>query len=140
MANIYKFRQWSLTLLRIALGFIFAYHGYLKLFAPGGFKGTVAFFAAIGIPLPLYSALLVSIVEFAGGIFLIAGFLAKWSSMVLIVDMLVALFKVHLKNGFLVGKGGYEFVIILLAGLIVILSSGPGKLALGKLFKKKFLH
>ena len=133
MANIYKFRQWSLTLLRIALGFIFAYHGYLKLFAPGGFKGTVAFFAAIGIPLPLYSALLVSIAEFTGGIFLIAGFLAKWSSMVLIVDMLVALFKVHLKNGFLIANGGIELVAALIFSLLVILLNGPGSLSLDKI-------
>ena len=132
MANLYRFRQWSLTLLRIALGLVFAYHGYLKLFVPGGFKGTIAFFTAIGIPLPLYSALLVSIVEFAGGIFLIAGFLAKWASIVLIIDMLVALFKVHLKNGFLIANGGFEFVAALIFSLLAILLNGPGSLSLDR--------
>lgn len=133
MANLYRFRQWSLTLLRIALGFIFVYHGYLKLFVPGGFKGTVGFFAAIGIPLPIYSALIVSIVEFVGGIFLIAGFLAKWTSMVIIIDMLVALFKVHLKNGFLIVNGGFEFVAALIIALLVILLNGPGSLSLDRI-------
>ncbi|MEK6891969.1 MAG: DoxX family protein [Nanoarchaeota archaeon] len=132
MANIYRFRQWSLTLLRIALGFIFAYHGYLKIFVPGGFKGTVAFFTAIGIPLPLYSALLVSIIEFAGGLFLIVGFLAKWTSMVIMIDMLAALFKVHLKNGFLIANGGFEFVAALIVALLVILINGPGSLSLDR--------
>ncbi|HLC60606.1 MAG TPA: DoxX family protein [Candidatus Nanoarchaeia archaeon] len=132
MANIYRFRQWSLTLLRITLGFIFAYHGYLKLFVPGGFNGTIVFFTSIGIPLPLYSALLVSIVEFVGGIFLIAGFLAKWTSMVIIIDMLAALFKVHLKNGFLIVHGGYEFVATLIVALVVILLNGPGILSLDR--------
>ena len=132
--------QWSLTLLRVVLGFVFTYHGYLKLFAPGGFTGTVNFFTFIGIPLAPWSAFAVSVVEFFCGLFLILGVVTKWSSALLIINMLVAFFKVHLQNGFLVGKGGYEFVTILLAGLIVILSSGPGKLALGKLFKKKFLH
>src|SRR3989338_11068680 len=106
--------QWSLALLRVALGYIFAYHGYLKLFAPGGFAGTVSFFTMIKIPFPLYSALLVSIVEFAGGIFLILGMVAKISSLLLLVDMLVAFFMVHMKSGFLVSKGGYEFVLILI--------------------------
>lgn len=140
MANIYKFRQWSLTLLRVVLGFVFAYHGYLKLFAPGGFPGTVNFFASIAIPLPAYAALLVAVVEFFGGLLLIIGFLAKLSSALLLIDMLVALFKVHLKNGFLIGQGGYELVIVLIAGLAAVLGSGAGKLSLGKLFKKKFLN
>src|SRR3989344_6062678 len=98
MAGIYSFRQWSLTVLRVVLGIIFAYHGYLKLFVPGGFAGTIGFFKIIGIPFPEYSALLVSVAEFLGGLALIAGFLAKWASLVLILDMLVALYKVHLQN------------------------------------------
>ena len=133
MVNIYQFRQWSLTLLRVTLGFIFAYHGYLKLLVPGGFKGTVAFFTAIGIPLPVYSALVVSIVEFVGGIFLIAGFLAKWTSMLIMIDMLAALFKVHLKNGFLIVNGGFEFVAALIVALAVILLNGPGSLSLDRI-------
>ena len=132
MANIYRFRQWSLTLLRVALGFIFAYHGYMKLLVPGGFKGTIAFFTAIGIPLPIYSALIVSIVEFAGGIFLIAGFLAKWTSMLIMIDMLVALFKVHIRNGFLIANGGFEFAAALIVALLVILLNGPGSLSLDR--------
>lgn len=132
MADVYKFRQWSLTLLRITLGFIFAYHGYLKLFFPGGFKGTIGFFAAIGIPLPAYSALLVALVEFVGGLFLIGGFLSKWASMALIINMLVAIFKVHLSNGFLIVNGGIEFAAALIFSLLVILLNGPGRLSLDR--------
>ncbi|MBI2656935.1 DoxX family protein [Candidatus Woesearchaeota archaeon] len=131
--------QWSLTLLRAVLGFIFAYHGYLKLFVPGGFTGTVGFFTLLKIPVPLYSALLVSVVEFAGGIFLLLGMITKWSSLFLIIDMLVAFFMVHLKNGFSVSKGGYEFVLVLLAGLVVVLVNGAGRISLGKLLKNKYL-
>ena len=132
MAGIYSFRQWSLTVLRIVLGIIFAYHGYLKLFVPGGFAGTIGFFKIIGIPFPEYSALLVSVAEFLGGLALIAGFLAKWASLVLILDMLVALYKVHLQNGLLVVKGGFEFVALLILSLAVILLNGPGSLSLDR--------
>src|SRR3989338_3579641 len=93
--------QWSLTFLRVVLGFVFAYHGYLKLFASGGFTGTVQFFTSIGLPLPLYAALLVSVIEFAGGLFLFFGVMTKWLSFVLLLDMLIAFFIVHLKNGLL---------------------------------------
>ena len=140
MAKNNSVSQWSLTLLRVVLGIIFAYHGYLKLIVPGGFTGTVQFFTAIKIPLPLYSALVVSVVEFFGGLFLILGLLTKWSSILLLIDMLVALFMVHLKNGLLISKGGYEFVLVLIAGLVVIISSGTGKLSIGKLFKNKNLQ
>ena len=132
--------QWSLALLRVVLGFVFAYHGYLKLFVPGGFTGTVNFFASIGIPVPAYAALSAGVIEFFGGLFLILGLLTKWSTVLLLIDMLVAFFRVHLANGFLIGKGGYEFVIVLLAGLAVVLASGAGKLALGKMLKNKQLH
>lgn len=140
MAKNNSINQWSLTLLRVVLGIIFAYHGYMKLFVPGGFTGTVQFFTAIKIPLPVYSALVVSAVEFFGGLFLILGLLTKWSSVLLLANMLVAFFMVHLKNGFLVSKGGYEFVLLILAALVVILGSGAGKISIGKLLKNKNLQ
>ena len=133
MANVYSFRQWSLTIMRVILGLIFTYHGYLKLFVPGGFKGTIGFFTAIGMPFPLASALVVSVVEFVGGLFLFFGFLAKWSSLLLLIDMLVALFKIHLWNGFLIANGGFEFVLLLSLSLVVILLNGPGSLSLDRL-------
>ena len=140
MAKNNSVSQWSLTLLRVVLGIVFAYHGYLKLIVPGGFIGTVQFFTAIKIPLPVYSALLVGAVELFGGLFLLLGVLTRLSSILLIINMLVAFFMVHLKNGLLVSKGGYEFVLILIAGLVVIVTSGAGKLSIGKLFKNKNLQ
>ena len=132
--------QWTLTLLRIVLGVIITYHGYLKLFVAGGLPGTTAFFAQVGLPLPNYSAILVAFAEFFGGLSLLLGVLTRLAAFVLIFQMLVALFKVHLKNGLLVSKGGYELVLVILAGLVVILVNGTGKLSFGKLFKKKYLQ
>jgi len=141
MAKSNKINSWSLGILRIVLGIIFTFHGFTKLFAEGGFTGTVAGFTAIGIPLPLYSALLVSVMEFVGGLFLLFGLVTKWSAAILFVEMLVALFKVHIKNGFLVGTGGYEFTLLLLAALIVVWVNGAGSYSLGKkYFKDKVWH
>lgn len=141
MAENNKMSQWTLTLLRVVLGIILAYHGYLKLFVKGGLPGTAAFFAQVGIPLANYAAVLVAFVEFFGGLFLLFGVLTKWTTLVLIFQMLVALFKVHLKNGLLVSNGGYEFVLLILAALVVLLVNGAGSLSLGKkLFKSKNLQ
>ena len=136
MARNNKTSQWSLSILRIVLGAIFIFHGYGKLFMAGGFKGTVGFFDSIGIPAPEYSALLVGAVEFFGGILLLMGLLTKWTSAALIINMLVALFKVHLPKGF----GASEFVLLIISGLVVILFSGSGRLAVGRMLKKKHLQ
>ena len=60
---------------------------------------------------------LVAFAEFVGGLLLIFGLLTRWTSVVLIIEMLVALFKVHLKQGFFISPPayGYEFVLLILA-------------------------
>lgn len=134
--------QWILTLLRVMLGIIFTYHGYVKLFVKGALPSTAQFFAAIGIPLANQAAVLVAFAEFVGGLLLIFGLLTRWTSAVLIIEMLVAFFKVHLKQGFFISPPayGYEFVLLIIVCLLVVLASGPGKLALSKvLFKRKLL-
>ena len=137
-----NFNELSLALLRAVLGFMFMYHGYLKLFVPGAFNATIGFFTAIGLPLPLYSALLASLAEFVGGILLILGLLTRYASLVLIFEMLVAFFKVHLKQGYIISQNvyGYEYIVLILTTLVVILINGPGKLSVGKMFKNKHLH
>lgn len=142
MAKKNGLNEWSLALLRVVLGVIFLYHGYFKLFVPGGFSGTVGFFSALHIPFPGPSALLVALVEFVGGIFLVLGFMTRWSSAALLLEMLVAFFMVHMRNGFFISPSsyGYEFVLLLIAALAVVLASGPGRLALGKNFKSKKLQ
>ena len=136
MAKDNNLGQWSLTLLRVVLGIIFTYHGYGKLLVKGGLPGTAAFFSQIGVPLANYAAVLVAFVEFFGGLLLLIGLLTKWTTLVLIFQMLVALFKVHLKNGLLVSKGGYEFVLLILAALVIVLFNGAGALSAGKKFFK----
>lgn len=140
MANN-KISQWTLALLRVVLGIIFTYHGYLKLFIAGGLPGTAGFFAQVGIPMANYAAVVVAFAEFFGGLFLLLGMVTKWTTLVLTFQMLIAFLMVHLKNGLLVSKGGYEFVLLILAGLVVLLANGAGELSVGKkFFKNKHLH
>ena len=128
-----KLNEWSLTALRLVLGLVFIYHGYMKLFVHNGFPATVEFFRMVGIPAAGHAALLVGVVEFFGGLFMVLGLLTRYVSMLQMVVMLTAFFMVHLSQGF----NGYKFVLVVMAGLLVIMTSGPGKLALGKLLKKK---
>ena len=138
MARNNKLNEYSLTLLRVVLGVIFAYHGYVKLFAQGQLLSTADFFTQIGIPLANVSAVVVAFAEFIGGALLLIGLLTRWTSLILIFEMLVAFFKVHLKSGFFISSKayGYEFVLLILASLFVILINGAGAFSFGKKFFK----
>ena len=136
MTLLYNFRFWSLTLLRIFLGFAFAYRGALRLFIPNNLAGSVAYFSQVGIPFPYFSVYLFGIIEIACGLLLFFGLLARGAAFVVMLELIYIFFKVHLKNGFLTGNNGYEFVLILIFALLFVLVNGAGHLALGKLFRK----
>jgi putative oxidoreductase len=117
----------GLAILRVVVGVIFIAHGAPRLF--GGMEGTAGFFGSLGIPLPLIAAWLVTLLEFFGGIFLIAGFLVTPIALLLAVEMLVGIVLVHAQNGFYVvgpGSGGVEFSLLLIASLLMLVFGGPG--------------
>ena len=120
-----KYRDCGLTVLRIVVGIVFLMHGYQKLFKMG-FHGVEGFFGHLGIPLPLVAAVIVTLVEFVGGILLIAGLLVRVAAPLLACDMLVAILKVHWQHGFFSSTGGVEFPLTLLAGAICLTLAGGG--------------
>lgn len=135
--------NWSLTLLRVYLGVMFTLHGYMKLFVAGALPGTAAFFSQIGIPMANVAAVIVALAEFVGGILLIIGVFTKLASFVLLIEMLVAFLKVHLNMGFFISQKayGYEYVLLIITVLIVLLVNGPGNISVGKkLFKHSKWH
>lgn len=124
--------------LRLAIGVIFAVHGYEKVFETG--TGAVSEnFAQMGIMLPQITGPLVSLTEFLGGIFLIVGLLTPLSSLMLAVTMAVAVFHVHWPNG-LTGQGGYEYPLSLLAGTLTLFFLGAGPLSLDRFLFRGHSH
>lgn len=116
----------ALLVLRIVAGAVFAMHGSQKLFE-FTLAGTTEAFAGIGAPFPEITAPLVAVVEFAGGLLLIIGLLARPVAVMLAIDMAVAIALVHLQAGFWVDAGGYEFVAILGTAALAIAIAGPGR-------------
>ena len=121
----------GLTILRITVGIVFLVHGYQKLFHMG-FHGVAGFFAHAGIPLPMVSAVIVTLVEFVGGIMLVAGIGVRIAAALNAVDMTVAVLFVHLKHGFGAQNGGFEYPLTLLAATLCLALSGGGMFALKK--------
>jgi len=116
------------------VGIVFAAHGAQKLFVTG-IAGVTHMFHGAGIPLPHIAAIVVTLVELGGGIALILGIFTRYAALLLAVDMAVAVGKVHLRNGFFLSKGGYEYALTLLAACVALALTGPGSFALAKLSK-----
>ena len=116
----------ALLILRLALGAVLIAHGAQKLFV-FGFAGTSASFAQMGVPFAEIAGPLVGMVELAGGVAVVLGVATRLASVLVAVDMLVALLLVHLPFGIFVAEQGFELVLVLGASAIVLALSGAGR-------------
>lgn len=125
----------GITILRVITGITFAAHGSQKLFGLfGGYglAGTGQWMESIGITPGYLMALLAGSAEFFGGLALIVGLLVRPAAVSLIVAMLVAIFAVHIGNGFFMATNGYEYALILGAISAALLVEGAGKFSLDR--------
>ncbi|MDQ3245253.1 MAG: DoxX family protein [bacterium] len=114
-------KEWGMFILRVVLGVAFFIHGWDKL---QNIDGVIGFFSSIGLP-PFF-AYLVAWSETLAGLALILGFFTQIAGYVISIIMLVAIFKVKLKGGYL---GGYELDLIYLASALAIAWSGAGSIS-----------
>ncbi len=121
-------------ILRVVLGVIFLYHGYAKFGM--GTEAIAGFFGAVGIPMAGFFAPLVIWVEMIGGVALILGVLTHWVSKLFVIISLVALFMVHIKNGFSIAQNGYEFILLILAASVTTMIMGAGKYSVDAMIGK----
>jgi putative oxidoreductase len=128
-SNVNVTAPWGIALLRVVTGFIFLMHGQQKLFE-FGIGGVTGMMTSLGVPAPGLMAVIVSLVELVGGIALILGAFTRFAGVLVAIDVLTALFLVHMPNGFFAGTNGIELVLILAAAGITLALTGPGALAI----------
>lgn len=133
--------RWATLPLRLVLGSGFTVHGWAKLTrGPAGFAKLLIW---IGVPFPSVTAWVSTLLELLGGLALVAGAFVEVVSVPLIVVMLVAMFTVHLRNGFSsintigltadgpqFGPPGCEVNLLYISGLLALLLAGPGPLSI----------
>jgi len=114
--------------IRAAIGVIFIVQGSGK-FNPG-FAGMLT---NMGVPVELQIPL--ALAETIGGTLLIVGVLSRISSSILSIIMLGAIF--HVKGASnLVGEGGFALDLMILAGCLIVIVAGPGKVSISHIAKK----
>jgi putative oxidoreductase len=135
--------SWGVAILRVTLGVIFVMHGYLALvvLGPGAMGGYTI---RMGYP-PALAGLLgwyLIVVHLVGGLLLVVGRWTRWAALAQVPIMASALFLYHLPQGFFLtgividpaaGRavaGGFEYVLLVLAGTVALILTGGGALAL----------
>ena len=145
-------RDLGLLMLRLVVGSIFIIHGYPKLFGGPGTaerlhptvrrhlgahfdaqmeRGSVAGYRAsverTGVPFPGPMTWVSLLSQFGGGILLVLGWHTRLAALGLVVNMLVAISRVHWSKGLV---GGYEFALSLLSASLALALAGPGAISI----------
>jgi putative oxidoreductase len=128
----FKVQTSALLLGRVALGVVFAAHGWDKLMGVG-LDDTAGFFDSVGVPAAQAAALAAAVVELVGGIAMMVGALLPVAGVLLAADMLGAIWFVHAEQGFWATDGGYEFVMVMAAASLALGFSGGGELSVDRL-------
>jgi putative oxidoreductase len=128
-----RFEPIALLGLRVLLGAVMIGHGYGKVFQ-GGLERHVHMVSSLG--LPGWLAYPSAFTEFFGGILLVLGVVTRAVSLLVLIDMAVAIWKVHWKNG-MFGHGGYEFPLSLAVIAFALLTFGGGPIALDRIFERQ---
>ena len=125
----------AVLILRLFLGFAFMMHGSQKLlgaFGGGGVAGVAGMLTKLGVEPSQIWAWVLSITELVGGVCVFFGFLTRFWAAGLVIDMAVAIFKVHLVNGFFASKNGFELPLALGVMALVIVLTGPGSVSVDR--------
>lgn len=128
-------RRWGIALVRITVGIMMFARGLQKIFVTG-VPRVEGFLAQIGIPLPGAGAIALTLTETLGGLLLILGLATRLAAIPVAFTMLVALFTVHLPNGFFMDKGGIEFVLLISMSAIGLSLSGSGAFAVDNVIRR----
>jgi putative oxidoreductase len=125
MKSFNSLQPLGLLLLRLALGLIFFSHGYPKLAHAGG--GMQAFFVQHG--LPGYFVFVSGVLEVFGAMLLVLGLFTRGAALLLAIEMVVAIWKVHSSGGYL-AVHNYEFPLAMLTASFALASVGAGMISL----------
>lgn len=123
-----------LFLMRLALAYGFYKPAVMKW---GNIGNVSEWFGSLGIPFPELNAYLAASAEAVGVVLLALGLGTRWISIPLMFVMLVAIFTVHISNGFQAGNNGFEIPLYYFIMLMTLMVFGGGKLSVDYLISTR---
>ena len=128
MRYLDRLQPLALVVMRLALGAVMLAHGYQNLFRH--LHDHVHFVTSLGMP--PWLGYVSSLTEFLGALFILAGFFTRPAALALCIDLLVAIGKVHWRNGLMGSPDhpGFEFPLALAALAFALIFFGAGPIAL----------
>lgn len=109
----------ALLFLRIGVALVFVLAGWGKL---TGIEGVQGFFGDIGIPLSGIMAWVVGLIEFFGGLMVLAGFRIRIPSLLLACIMVVALLTTKLGGEF--GPARVDLLLLVMTLSLALMGAG----------------
>jgi putative oxidoreductase len=144
----WNIQSWQTIPLRLIVGFGFMQHGYVKLArGPDNFMHILQ---ALHVPMPLLAAWATVLTELFGGAAILLGVFMALAAIPMTIVLLVAIFTVHLPNGFSsitlksvdmagahFGQPGYECDLLYVACIAAIVLAGPGRFSLDRMILRR---
>jgi putative oxidoreductase len=126
----------GILIVRLVVGLTLAAHGAQKLFGWFGGPGLDRIaqgFEMLGFHPGRRHAVMAGLVELLGGLSLAAGLATPAGAVLGASVMVVAAVTAHVKNGFFITSGGYEYNLVLGAAALSVAFTGPGALSVDAL-------
>jgi putative oxidoreductase len=117
-------KEWGMVPLRLVVAAVFLMHGQVKVF-DFGVAGVADMLQKLGFFLPTMWAVVLIVVELAGGVAILLGAFTRWAGLLLAIEMVVAIVVARLKGGFFTPYG-YEFELVLLGASLTLALLGAG--------------
>ncbi|PYE34702.1 putative oxidoreductase [Rhizobium sp. PP-F2F-G38] len=111
---------------RILLSIIFIVAGFGKI---TNLSGTAGYFAGAGLPVPMVTAVIVSLVELVGGIFILVGFFTRPTAYVLAAFCIATAFIAHFNFADMGQAINFQKNFAMAGGFLVLAAFGPGALS-----------
>ena len=136
LAGFYgSWRDIAYTLVRVVIGYNLFMHGWVK--AGAGLAGVSGYMAKQGLEPSSAFAIAAMVLETVGAVCIVLGLFTRFFAAALAIELAIAFLFVHLAAGFPVGKGGYEYVLLLGIVLFAIAIRGGGPYSVDRLIGKE---
>jgi len=137
LAGFYaSWRDIAYTAMRVIIGYILLMHGWLKV-GTFGLAGVSGLMAKSGLEPAAAFAVAAMFLETVGAICIIVGLFTRFFVAALAIELLIGLLAVHLKAGFSVSNGGYEYILLLGIVMLAIAIRGGGPYSVDRLIGKE---